>query len=110
VSESVVDTFEVVDVNHHDREIALLSRANRLRVLEAIGEESAVGNAGQPVVESAVAQFDLETALLGYIARQDQRRAPTVDLEIVSSDLDVDDPPVSQLMLGTRHGRAGSVL
>ena len=84
-SERVVDLLEAVEVDHHDREGGIGPGRRGERVLDAVVEEAAVGEAGQRVVHRLM--FDLldlaaqerlahVERLLGLVARGDVDHVP----------------------------------
>ena len=60
VAEAVVDGLEVVEVDEQHRQRPAEAAACAQRVLDAVEEQGAVGEAGQRVVERLVAQLVLE--------------------------------------------------
>ena len=68
VAEAVVDRLEVVEVDEHDAHRRALLRAPRQRVRDAIGEECAVREPGDRVVERLVGELPLERLALADVA------------------------------------------
>ena len=75
VAEGVVDVLEVVEVDQQDRRHRPAAAAPRERVGDAVGEEGAVGEPGQRVVERLVAELGLEVRAFGHVVRVDDQAA-----------------------------------
>ena len=79
VAEAVVEPLEAVEVAVAGRRSVLPSRfADEQRVLDPVGEQGPVGQAGQRVVEGLVAELGLEGVALGHVAgvEDDAARRP----------------------------------
>ena len=68
VAQRVVDGLEVVEVDERDGDDLVVPRRPLQRLLDAVEEQRAVGEAGERVVQRAVAQLGLQLALLGRVA------------------------------------------
>ena len=68
MAEAVVDGLEVVDVEEHDPELALLSARTADRVAHALHEQRPVGQVGHGVVEGLVGELLLEDLALADVA------------------------------------------
>ena len=68
VAQRVVDGLEVVEVDERDGHDLVVPRGALQRLLDAVEEQRAVREAGQRVVQRAVAQLGLQLALLGRVA------------------------------------------
>jgi len=64
VAEGVVDELEVVDVQEQHRDAAPVPPAACQRVVQAVAQQLAVGQAGQRIVQGLVAQRVLHPLLL----------------------------------------------
>ena len=69
MTECVVDVLEAVEVDDHDRRVCSLTLRREQRLVAAISKERAVGEVGEPVVQSLV-------AVLVGLAAELLRRAP----------------------------------
>ena len=113
VPEAVVDRLEVVHV-HEEHGDAFGAAAALQAVLDAVGEQSAVGEAGQRIMECLVGELPLECLLVGDVAVVDDDSA---DHRIVQHVLAgrLERPPRAvgmarpQLDGAQRIGRAGQV-
>ena len=70
MAERIVDRFEVVEIDEHDRHRPQVAPVQIERVREPVVEQRAVGQPGQRVVEGTVGQFGL--------LRHDVEREPAV--------------------------------
>ena len=68
VSEAVVDRLEVVEVDEDHAHRRLLARRPGERVLDAVGEQRPVGEAGDGIVERLVGELVLEELALADVA------------------------------------------
>ena len=68
VAEAVVDRLEVVEVDEHHADRCPLAAGAGQRVLDAVGEQRAVGEAGERVVERLVGELVLERLALADVA------------------------------------------
>ena len=75
VAERVVDVLEVVEVDQQHRGHRPAAPAAGQRVADAVGEQGAVGEPGQRVVERLVAELRLEVGPLGDVVRVDDQPA-----------------------------------
>ena len=92
MAEAVVDRLEVVEVDEHDAHRRALLRAPRQCVRDAVGEEGAVREPGDRVVERLVGELALERLALADVARVqddaadvlvvDQVGVPDLELEL----------------------------
>ena len=75
VAERVVDLLEVVEVHDHHREAAVAALGGAQRLLDAVAEQHAVGQAGERVVQRLVLLGDrLAAAAVDGQQRQEQQR------------------------------------
>ncbi|HST39173.1 MAG TPA: hypothetical protein VLK58_06680, partial [Conexibacter sp.] len=75
MTERVVDLLEVVEVHDHHREAAVAALGGAQRLLDAVAEQHAVGQAGERVVQRLVFLGDrLATAAMDGQQRQEQQR------------------------------------
>ena len=79
VPEAVVDRLEVVEVHEQDDDPAVLPSAPLQRVRDAVGEQRAVREPGQRVVEGLARELRLEHLALGDVAVVDARCRPPRD-------------------------------
>ena len=68
VAEAVVDGLEVVEVDEHDADRPAAAERAHERMLDAVGEERAVGELGDRVVEGLVGELILERLALADVA------------------------------------------
>ena len=85
VAEAVVDRLEPVEVEDHHRERPLAPGEAGDRVVDAVGEQGAVGQLRQRVVERPVAELALEAVPLGDVLDRDQHRVLAVEVELGGS-------------------------
>ena len=82
VAEAVVDELEAVEIEQkHDRPVR--DRTTSERVLDPVGEQRAVRQSGQAVVESLVSQLRLEDVAFGHVLHGDQHRLAAGELQPV---------------------------
>ena len=67
VAEAVVDSFEVIQIEEQDGQLAAIAIGARLGVHDAVVKQRPVGQAGQPIMEGAMDQLLLERLALGHI-------------------------------------------
>ena len=84
VAEAVVDVLEVVQVDEQDGQVAL-ARAGQ-GVLDPLGEQGAVGQAGQPVVEGLVDELGLQLLAVRDVAGVEHQAADVGVFEQVGGD------------------------
>ena len=70
VPQAVVDQLEVVQVDEHQRALALRALATAQRLLQAVEQQAAVGQAGQRVVVRQVTDFLLGRLALGDVGER----------------------------------------
>ena len=73
VPPGVVDDLEIVQVDEEHADDRAVPRAAGQRVLEPVGEEHPVGQAGQRVVEDLVGEVAFEAAALGHVPHRDDQ-------------------------------------
>ncbi len=100
MAEAVVDRLEVVDVEEENGQLPAIASAARQGVVDAIGEERAVGQAGQPVVERLELQLALETDPSGDIADDHDRGRAAREHHVGDVELDIDDAAALGAMPG----------
>jgi hypothetical protein len=84
VAQAVVDVLEVVQVDEQDGQVAR-GRAGQ-GVLDPLGEQGPVGQAGQPVVERLVDELGLELLAVRDVAGVEHQAADVGVLEQVGGD------------------------
>ena len=109
VAEAVVHRLEVVEVDEEDGEQVPTSRAPFDRVRDPFGEEGAVRETRERVVERLMRELILERAALGDVSRGHHHAADVRDAEQVVEDaLELDDAAVlSAQRQVARHRSAG---
>ena len=96
VAEAVVDGLEIVEVEEHDGDARGLARGDGKRVLDAVGEERTVGQAGDRVVKRLVRKLLLEGRALAHIAAVEHDAAHVRIVEqIRGGDLELERAPVA---------------
>ena len=83
VAEAVVDRLEVVEVDEHDADRRAASDRAHERVLDAVGEQRAVGEVRDGVVERLVRELVLERLPLADVAAVQDDAADVLVLEQV---------------------------
>ena len=83
VAEAVVDGLEVVEVDEHDADRRAAADRAHDRVLDAVGEQRAVGEARDRVVEGLVGELVLERLALADVAAVQDDAADVLVLEQV---------------------------
>ena len=83
VAEAVVDRLEVVEVDEHDADRGAAAQRAHDRVLDAVGEQRAVGEARDGVVERLVRELVLERLALADVAAVEDDAADVLVLEQV---------------------------
>ena len=84
VPEAVVDRLEVVDVEEHHAELALLAARAADRVAHALDEQRAVGQVRDGIVEGLVGELLLEGLALADVARVQHDAAHVLVVEQVA--------------------------
>jgi hypothetical protein len=113
VAEAVVDVLEVVEVDEQHRDVG--GADGRQRLLDPLGEQRAVGQAGQPVVERLVDELVLELLALGHVPGVEDQAADVGVVEQVGGDrlgvqpgaVAVPHPPGDGRGHARAHGRLG---
>ena len=111
VPEAVVDRLEVVEVEEHDRDAAVLAAIARDRVAHALREQCAVGEPGDRVVEGLVRELLLEGLALAHVAAVEDDAADVlvvdeiraVDLELLRRAVAVHERALHDMRLVPRH-------
>ena len=104
VAQGVVDVLEVVEVDQQHRGHGATPSAAGQRMADAVGEEGAVGETGQRVVERLVAELRLEVAPLGDVVGVDDEPANGgVIKEVVRGPVEGDPAPVAMQEPGLAH-------
>ena len=94
VAEAVVDRLEVVEVEEDDGDAGALARGAGEGVLDPVGEQRAVGQAGHGVVERLVRQLLLERRALARVAAVEHDAADVlVVAEVGRDDLELERAP-----------------
>ena len=83
MTEAVVDGLEVVQVDEHDADRPAAADRAHDRVLDAVGEQRAVGEARDRVVESLVCELVLERLALADVAAVEDDAADVLVLQQV---------------------------
>ena len=81
MSEAVVDRLEVVEVDEHHRDLRDVPRRAHQGVLDAIGEECAIGELRDGVVEGLVCELVLERLALADVATVQHQAANVLVVE-----------------------------
>jgi hypothetical protein len=71
VTQRVIDAFEVVNIDHEDRDLLLMTLGTEDSLVQAILKPRAVGQAGELVVEGKIAYMIIQSLLLGDVAAGD---------------------------------------
>ena len=119
VAEAVVDRLEVVEVEEDDGDARALARRARQCVLDPVGEQRAVGQAGHCVVERLVCQLLLERRTLAGVSAVEHDAADVLvvaevggdDFELERATVAVDERAVERLRArGAVAGRLQELL
>ena len=109
VAEAVVDGLEVVEVDEHDADRRASATRAHDRVLDAVGEQRAVGEARDRVVERLVRELVLERLALADVAAVQDDAADVLVLEQVRVlDLELEPGAVAMLERALDHVRLGA--
>ena len=83
VAEAVVDRLEVVEVDEHDRDQRAAADGRTEGVRDAVGEERAVGEVGDRIVERLMRELVLEGLALADVAAVEDDPADVLVLRAV---------------------------
>ena len=86
VTEAVVDRLEVVDIEEEQRQVGPVALRANERVLDAVGEQRAVRQTGEGVVERLVGEPLLELTTVGDVVRGDHHPLDGRVIEQVADD------------------------
>ena len=107
VSETVVHSLEAVEVDQHDREDVLRPFGPRQRLIHAVTEQGAVGQAGQAVMKGLLGELLLEAHALGHIARV-QDHAPDIAVAAEVGHMRLEVSPLAELVHHAEQNLAGA--
>lgn len=79
VASNVVDSLEPVEVDEEHGHLGCLFGSSAKRVLEAVAEEGAVGEAGEPIVRGPVEEFRFGPKTLRLVAHGPNAGAAVIE-------------------------------
>jgi hypothetical protein len=96
VTETVVDDLEVVEIEEQHGHRCVLTRRAPQRLLDSIGEQQAIGEARQRVVEGLVAEVQIQLLAPGDVAhRQDDAVNLGSSAQVDGDDVEVAPPAIA---------------